>query len=63
MPMHEVLAKELCDSATVPFKLEKARENGTLPSCEGVLDPVLPVAVLMDGVAYSQRAGRVGRST
>ena len=30
MPMHEVLAKELRDSATVPFKLEEARENGTL---------------------------------
>ena len=30
MPLHEVLAKELRDSATVPFKLEEARENGTL---------------------------------
>ena len=28
--MHEVLGKEFRDSATVPFKLEEARENGTL---------------------------------
>ena len=31
MPKHDVLAKGLRDSATVPFKLEEARENGTLP--------------------------------
>ena len=70
MPMHEVLAKELPDSATVPFKLEEARENGTLapcllgpPSFEGVQHP----CVASGGFhgrrrlqPHRQRAGRVG---
>ena len=67
MPMHEVLAKELRDSATVPFKLEEARENGTLPRAywdhpvvKASSTPVLPVALFMDGVAYSHTDSVLG---
>ena len=67
MPMHEVLAKELRDSATVPFKLEEARENGTLPRAywdhpvvKASSTPVLPVAVFMDGAAYSHTDSVLG---
>ena len=67
MPMHEVLAKGLHDSATVPFKLEEARENGTplrasqdhrVVKASGT--PVLPVAVFMDGVACSHTDSVLG---
>ena len=67
MPMHEVLAKELCGSATVPFKLEEARENGTLPRAywdhpvvKASSTPVWPMAVFMDGVAYSHTDSLLG---
>ena len=67
MPMHEVLAKELRDSATVPLKLEEACENGTLsracwdhPVVEASSTLVLPVAVFMDGVAHSHTDSVLG---
>ena len=67
MPMHEVVAKELRDSATVPFKLEEERENGTLsraywdhPVVKASSTPVLPVAVFMDGVAYNHTDSVLG---
>ena len=53
-PVLEVLAKELRDSATGPFKREDTRENGTLPRAswdhpvvKASSTPVLPVAVFM----------------
>ena len=67
LPMHEVLANELRDSVTVPFKLEEARENGSLrraywdhPVVKASSTPVLPVAVFMDGVAYSHTDSVLG---
>ena len=64
---HEALAKELRDSATMPFKLEEARENGTLhraywdhPVVKASSTPVLPVAVFMDGVAHSHTDSVLG---
>ena len=67
MPMHEVLAKELRDPARVSFKIEEARENGTLlraywdhPVAKASSTPVLPVAIFMDGIACSHTDSVLG---
>ena len=66
-PVLEVLAKELRDSATGPFKREDTRENGTLPRAswdhpvvKASSTPVLPVAVYMDKFAHSRTDSVLG---
>ena len=70
VPMHEVLANELRDSAPVPFKLEEAREHRTLPRacCDRPIGKASSTLCVASGGFHGRRrlqpqryrAGRVG---
>lgn len=60
-PGHELLHEELEDDPSVLLRLREANEDGDLPRCyyehpvvRNTSDDVLPVAIYIDGVAYSQ---------
>ena len=60
MPLHESIAQEIDEDPTLLVRLQEKLDDGTLPESyydnpvvEGSADPVMPIAIYIDGVPYS----------